>query len=101
MPRNDSNQTIRSAASKRSPWEQIEKLLSDFEFKEADDLFGHLIQYQPQAEQFFDRYERHKTKYVGEYLSQKFGNAATFDLDQLSAISTIRKNTIVSARAGS
>lgn len=77
---------------------QIVDLLTAYKFKEADsifqkywDLFGFDI----------DKYEEYKAKFLWEYFMNNFYLKFWYDSEQLEAISSIHKNTLVTARAGS
>ncbi len=76
---------------------RIKNLLEIFEFGEADKIARSFSR----ADNFSSEYEDLRSKSIGKYLSTYFRNAWKFDFDQLSAISSTGKNTIVSARAGS
>lgn len=75
---------------------QISDLLSAYRFKEADlmikkhwDLFD------------ISKYEAFKAIYLGKYFNSRFDLKFSYDTEQLEAIASIHKNTLVTARAWS
>ncbi len=83
----------------KSSW--IKLKLSEFKFKEADELFYELINSNNYNQEVIGRYEEIRKTYVEKFFSEKIALPHKFDQEQLSAISSIYKNTLVSARAGS
>jgi DNA helicase-4 len=80
---------------------EIEMKLSEFKFNEADEIFYELIKWSNYSQESLDGYEELRRTYVEEFFSKKIPLPHNFDQEQLSAISSIYKNTLVSARAGS
>lgn len=77
---------------------QIVDLLTTYKFKDADsifqkywDLFGFDI----------DEYEKYKAKFLWDYFMNNFYLKFWYDPEQLEAIASIHKNTLVTARAWS
>lgn len=80
---------------------EIELHLSEYKFKEADELFYVLIKWNKDNLEILDKYESLRRKYIEKFFSEKIILHHKFDKEQISAISSIYKNTLVSARAGS
>ncbi len=80
---------------------EIDLKLSEFKFKEADELFYELIKWNKDNQEALGKYEELRRIYVEKFFSEKIILPHKFDQEQLFAISSIYKNTLVSARAGS
>ena len=85
-------------STKKDIFNNIEDLLKEFKFKKADlmfeeywDFFGFNV----------EKYEKYKVKYLELYFKNNYNLEFWYDNEQLEAISSIRKNTLVTARAGS
>ena len=77
---------------------QIVSLLTAYKFKEADSIFE-----QYWALLGFDtvKYEKYKAQFLRSYFMNNFYLKFGYDPEQLEAIASIHKNTLVTARAGS
>lgn len=78
------------------------ELLKSFAFSASDTAF--LQAYSPHHigyEKACEKYELLKAAAIGEYFKGKYEWNIQFDMDQLNALASIRKNTLVTARAGS
>lgn len=77
---------------------QIVDLLTAYKFKEADSIF---LKYWALFGFDIDKYEQYKAKFLWEYFMNNFYLKFWYDKEQLEAIASTHKNTLVTARAGS
>lgn len=77
---------------------QITDLLAKYKFKEADSIFK---KYWDIYGFDINKYEQYKASYIWEYFKNNFELNFWYDSEQLEAIASIHKNTLVTARAGS
>lgn len=85
-----------SKITKSDIFHDIVILLKSFKFKEADLMFK-------KHWDIFDvnKYEKYKTEFMKLYFDTNYDLEFWYDKEQLEAIASIRKNTLVTARAGS
>lgn len=83
-------------SDKKVVFTQISDLLRAYCFKEADSMIE-------KHWDLFDisKYESFKAEYLGKYFNDRFNLKFEYDSEQLEAISSIHKNTLVTARAWS
>ena len=90
--------TIINKSVKEDFQNQIENLLTNYKFKEADSIF---TKYWAIYGFDIDNYEKYKAKFIWNYFKETFNLKFLFDNEQLESIASIHKNTLVTARAGS
>ncbi|MDP2090709.1 MAG: UvrD-helicase domain-containing protein [Candidatus Gracilibacteria bacterium] len=77
---------------------QIIDLIAKYNFKEADGIFkkyGAIFDFD------INKYEKYKAIYIGKYFYDNYNLKFGYDIEQLEAIASIHKNTLITARAGS
>lgn len=77
---------------------QIIDLIAKYNFKEADWIFK---KYWAIFDFDINKYEKYKAIYIWKYFYDNYNLKFWYDIEQLEAIASIHKNTLITARAGS